>query len=120
MSDIKLIVDGKEFHQNCFACSQCSVKLESVYGSKAGEYYCESCYLTLFGKKCAGCEKVGTIFLLKIFYFILLQVILGEGLRFGEQNYHRTCFKCSVCDQALAQGAAHSIKVDKTKHSFAF
>ena len=53
-----------------------------------------------------------------LFYF--LQVILGEGLRFGEQNYHRTCFKCSVCDQALAQGAAHSIKVDKTKHSFAF
>lgn len=94
MDDIKLIVDGKEFHQNCFACSQCSVKLESVYGSKGGEYYCESCYLTLFGKKCAGCEKV----------------ILGEGLRFGEQNYHRVCFKCAVCDQALAQGAAHSIK----------
>ena len=82
-----------------------------MYGSKGGEYYCESCYLTLFGKKCAGCEKVGTIFLLKIFYFILLQVILGEGLRFGEQNYHRVCFKCAVCDQALAQGAAHSIKV---------
>ena len=73
MPDIKLIVDGKEFHQNCFACSQCSVKLESVYGSKGGEYYCESCYLTLFGKKCAGCEKVGIIFLshqtLRLFNF---------------------------------------------------
>ena len=61
-SDIKLIVDGKEFHQNCFACFECGTKLESVYGSKGGQYYCESCYLTLFGKKCAGCEKVGMIF----------------------------------------------------------
>ena len=79
LSDIKLIVDGKEFHQNCFACSQCSVKLESVYGSKAGEYYCESCYLTLFGKKCAGCEKVGMIFLLNIFYFIFSRLFLVKA-----------------------------------------
>ena len=66
-------------------------------------------------------ESRDDILIEHIFYFIL-QVILGEGLRFGEQNYHRTCFKCSVCDQALAQGAAHSIKVDKTKlrHSLYF
>lgn len=62
-------------------------------------------------------ESRDDILIEHIFYFIL-QVILGEGLRFGEQNYHRTCFKCSVCDQALAQGAAHSIKVDKTFFAF--
>ena len=49
--------------------------------------------------------------------FNCLQVILGEGLRFGEQNYHRACFKCSVCGQALAQGAAHSIKVGSLGNS---
>ena len=41
-SDIKLIVDGKEFHQRCFACFQCGLGLDSVYGSKGGEYYCEA------------------------------------------------------------------------------
>ena len=63
-------------------------------------------------------ESRNDIVILNIFYLFFLQVILGKGLRFGEQNYHRTCFKCSVCDQALAQGAAHSIKVDKTFFAF--
>ena len=71
--DIKLIVDGKEFHQKCFACFNCSIQLDKVYGSKDGEYYCEMCYVQKFGKKCAACGKV----------------ILGEGLRFGEDSYHR-------------------------------
>jgi len=47
-----------------------------------------------FGKKCSYCQKV----------------ILGEGLRFGEENYHRECFMCSKCGVKLGQGAAHSIK----------
>ena len=29
-SDIKLIVDGKEFHKKCFSCKRCSVQLEKV------------------------------------------------------------------------------------------
>ena len=65
-----------------------------MYGSKDGEYYCEVCYVEKFGKKCSYCQKV----------------ILGEGLRFGEENYHRECFMCSKCGVKLGQGAAHSIK----------
>ena len=57
-SDIKLIVDGKEFHQKCFACLVCSVELDKIYGSKNGEYYCETCYVDKFGKKCEQCTKV--------------------------------------------------------------
>ena len=30
VSDIKLIVDGKEFHKKCFCCKKCSVQLEKV------------------------------------------------------------------------------------------
>jgi len=94
MNDIKLIVDGKEFHQKCFACFNCSIQLDKVYGSKDGEYYCEMCYVQKFGKKCAACGKV----------------ILGEGLRFGEDSYHRDCFKCYKCGEKLGQGSAHKIK----------
>jgi len=94
MDDTKLIVDGKEFHKACFACLICSLQLESVYGCKDDQYYCETCYLEMFGKKCGHCKKV----------------ILGEGLRFGESNYHRECFVCSECSSALKEGAVHSIQ----------
>ena len=56
--DTKLIVDGKEFHQKCFSCLTCSVQLDKIYGSKDGEYYCETCYVDKFGWKCAQCGKV--------------------------------------------------------------
>ena len=35
-----------------------------------GQYYCETCYVAACGKRCAGCG----------------QVILGEGLKFGEER----------------------------------
>eukprot|EP00092_Neocalanus_flemingeri_P020518 GFUD01022231.1.p1 GENE.GFUD01022231.1~~GFUD01022231.1.p1 ORF type:complete len:519 (+),score=136.93 GFUD01022231.1:269-1825(+) len=94
MEDIKLIVDGKEFHQKCFVCLVCSVQLDKIYGSKNGEYYCETCYVDKFGKKCAECAKV----------------ILGEGLRFGNESYHKDCFNCSKCSHSVEQGSVHSIK----------
>jgi len=94
MDDTKLIVDGKEFHQKCFACLVCSLQLDKIYGSKNGEYYCETCYVDKFGKKCAQCAKV----------------ILGEGLRVGEESYHNDCFTCSNCPNPLEQGSVHSIK----------
>ena len=58
VSDTKLIIDGKEFHQKCFSCLVCSVQLDKIYGSKDGEYYCETCYVDKFGRKCAQCVKV--------------------------------------------------------------
>ena len=58
VADTKLIVDGKEFHADCFCCVICSVKLDKIYGSKDGDYYCENCYVDTFGKKCAGCSEV--------------------------------------------------------------
>ena len=75
--DTKLIVDGKEFHQNCFKCSHCSSQLDSVYGRKEGQYYCETCYVQIAGKKCSDCG----------------QVILGPGLKFGTETFHTACFK---------------------------
>ena len=61
ISDTKLIVDGKEFHKACFACLICSVQLESVYGCKDDQYYCETCYLEMFGKKCGHCKKASLL-----------------------------------------------------------
>jgi len=94
MEDTKLIVDGKEFHAACFCCVVCSVKLDKIYGSKDGDYYCEDCYVDRFGKKCARCS----------------QVIIGSGLRFGSDNYHKDCFTCSQCSKTLEQGAVQAIK----------
>jgi len=94
MEDTKLIVDGKEFHESCFSCLVCSAQLDKIYGSKDGQYYCETCYVDKYGKKCAQCAKV----------------ILGEGLRFGAESYHKDCFNCSQCSSTLEQGSVHSIK----------
>merc|ERR1712130_307131 len=94
LEDIKLIVDGKEFHKKCFSCKKCSLQLETVYGNKEDDYYCEPCYLEMEAKHCANCTKV----------------ILGEGLRFGEETYHPECFNCSKCATPLTQGSFHAIK----------
>ena len=111
LADTKLIVDGKEFHQKCFACLVCSVQLDKIYGSKNGEYYCETCYVDKFGKKCAQCAKVRDSVGQAGFHIIVLwQVILGEGLRVGEESYHNDCFTCSNCPNPLEKGSVHSIK----------
>ena len=34
---------------------------------------------------------------------INFKVILGEGLRFGEETYHPDCFNCSQCQTPLNQ-----------------
>jgi len=94
LEDIKFIVDGKEYHKRCFSCEKCSVQLEKVYGNKDDRYYCEPCYVELEAKHCSSCNKV----------------ILGDGLRFGEEAYHADCFSCSQCSSSLAQGTFHAIK----------
>ena len=91
--DTKLVVDGKEFHRQCFTCHHCSSLLDSVYGIKDGQYYCEGCYVENFGKKCSHCG----------------QTILGPGLKFASQTFHRDCFKCWRCGEGL-QGAANTLK----------
>ena len=34
-------------------------------------------------------------------------MILGEGLRFGEETYHPDCFNCSQCETPLNQVTNH-------------
>ena len=34
-------------------------------------------------------------------------MILGEGLRFGEETYHHDCFNCSQCETPLNQVTNH-------------
>jgi len=94
LEDIKLIVDGREFHKKCFSCANCYVQLEEVYGNKEGKYYCETCYIDLEGRHCITCD----------------QVIIGEGLRFGDMMYHKDCFNCYKCNGPLEQGSVHAIK----------
>jgi len=95
IDDTKLIVDGHEFHETCFSCVSCNVQLDKVYGKKDETYYCEPCYIEKFGKRCHGCSEV----------------ILGEGLRFGDVSFHKNCFNCSLCGTLIPQpGPVHSIK----------
>jgi len=95
LEDTKLIIDGRELHKKCFVCAKCFVQLDKgVFGKKDGRYYCEPCYIELEGKHCTTCNKV----------------IIGEGLRFGEEMFHKECFSCSKCQGPLDQGSVHAIK----------
>ena len=143
-----------------------------MYGTKDGEYYCESCYLDMEALHCATCGKVNweigrissqkfrpvsyihfwqdmliiTIWrggnlkrrkrerkgekweedkygesgekeqakyrvemkILSTGKWSYSQVILGEGIRFGEETYHPGCFNCVQCGTALSQVSSNT------------
>ena len=87
----KIITEGHiavlnlHYHDNCFACSNCSSPFasidESIALSDSGKPLCKNCN----GVPCHKCKKM-----------IVDQILEASGL-----NYHPHCFTCSSCDAQL-------------------
>ncbi|XP_056335347.1 four and a half LIM domains protein 3b [Danio aesculapii] len=78
------------WHKECFLCTGCKVQLAGQPFTTQGEDpYCVKCFSNLYAQKCAACEKPITGF--------------GEGkyVSFEERQWHKLCFKCSVCSLSL-------------------
>lgn len=77
---------GKDWHPNCFKCTQCKIPLdpENFY-EKNGKPYCEKDFHNLFSPKCAGCIKPikGTVrYLYRILVFSFRNLLLDLTLDF--------------------------------------
>lgn len=81
----KLTLDDQEFHEDCLTCSICQEKIEKKYGKEDNKLFCENCYINNFSRKCFGCK----------------QVVLGPGIKYSENTFHKSCFKCSRCEEVL-------------------
>ncbi|RYY34356.1 hypothetical protein EON62_03380, partial [archaeon] len=85
LDDDGLCAMDKFFHTNCFVCKTCEVPFRDMpFFENAGEAYCRSDYLALFGKTvCAGCMEM-----------------LEAGQRaiaVGSRIYHVEHFCCEGC-----------------------
>lgn len=78
----------KKWHPECFTCNHCRKPFgNSSFYLEDGLPYCEVDWNNLFTTKCVACGHS-----------------IAAGDRWVEamnQNYHSTCFRCTVCGQTL-------------------
>ncbi|KAG1663754.1 Actin-binding LIM protein 1 [Nymphon striatum] len=70
-----LVALDKNWHIWCFKCNKCSSVLHGEFMSKDGIPYCEKDYQSLFGVKCAHCDRF----------------ISGKVLQAGDAIWHPRC-----------------------------
>jgi hypothetical protein len=81
------MLDNRPIHNDCFKCAQCSIFLRgNDYVRLANnETICFNCNLKLNGVECHKCS----------------QIIVKEGVTFGQKDYHQSCFNCDMCKANL-------------------
>ncbi|PRP89314.1 lim domain protein [Planoprotostelium fungivorum] len=90
----KKIEDGgiraanNNWHEECFACSQCGKALQGEFNTKDGKLYCREDYAKLNAKTCGGCG----------------QPIAGPFLKAMNKEWHQACFVCKNCKGSFASG----------------
>ncbi|CAG2121204.1 unnamed protein product, partial [Medioppia subpectinata] len=78
-----LRAQGKDWHPNCFKCTQCAIPLKpDNFYEKNGKPYCEDDYHKLFSPKCGGC---------------LFPITDGQIVNAMGKPWHPLCFKCTEC-----------------------
>jgi len=83
-----LKVLGHLWHLECFKCQNCHKDITGAYHDQGGMPYCPECYQEKFAAHCAKCGKP----------------ISGPAIVTKDQSYHKECFVCSKCGQALTKG----------------
>jgi leupaxin len=84
-----LLALGKQWHQDCFVCTECRCPLLGTFFEMSGVPYCTKDYQRKFDLTCAACGEV----------------ITDRHLVANNKKFHATCVKCSVCAQFFAAGA---------------
>jgi len=84
-----VVIKGSEekvFHKECVTCTKCSEPIEGKYFVEDGNMICHGCLEKEYGgRNCDICKED----------------IVGECLVSKGKNYHKTCVKCSICEENL-------------------
>ncbi|KAL8187552.1 UNVERIFIED_CONTAM: LIM and senescent cell antigen-like-containing domain protein 2 [Gekko kuhli] len=79
--------NGELYHENCFVCAQCFRQFpEGLFYEFEGRKYCEHDFQMLFAPCCGECGEF----------------IIGRVIKAMNNNWHPECFRCEICDVALA------------------
>ena len=90
--DYKKLSNGKCFHNACWNCSNCGVKLEGQYGITDEGILCPTCV--------DGCWTCGKL------------IVCGSQLvKALDHRYHPECFRCEDCDAQLSKYFVRSSEV---------
>uniref|UniRef100_A0A8B9PTD5 LIM zinc finger domain containing 2 n=1 Tax=Apteryx owenii TaxID=8824 RepID=A0A8B9PTD5_APTOW len=79
--------NGELYHENCFVCAQCFRQFpDGLFYEFEGRKYCEHDFQMLFAPCCGECGEF----------------IIGRVIKAMNNNWHPECFRCELCDVALA------------------
>lgn len=77
------------YHRDCFACENCGTSIASQpFQQKDSKRYCTPCYKKLHAKRCSACDDF---------------IVNGEFYTVDNDNWHKDCFRCQVCNEILKQ-----------------
>jgi len=83
--EAEAVMAGKDtYHQDCFTCTHCGIRLDGKYFIVDGEFFCEK-HRTVPLDSCTQCGD-----------FITEGAIVTNN-----KKYHPACFKCSICKMPL-------------------
>ena len=83
--------NGEPYHKDCFVCVKCKISIASTaFSIKDDEMFCTDCYSNAFAKKCKACNDY---------------ILSGEYYTLDEDTWHKDCFKCTKCGEALANSS---------------
>eukprot|EP00924_Labyrinthula_sp_SR-Ha-C_P013114 maker-scaffold_12-snap-gene-10.57-mRNA-1 protein AED:0.01 eAED:0.01 QI:89/0/0.5/1/1/1/2/0/986 len=77
----------KCYHERCFSCAECHLKLDDSFRQRNNNLFCESCYEKLYEPKCLKC----------------FQPIVGLGIVTEKGRYHLEHFSCTICSENLCE-----------------
>ena len=60
ISEKSVLVGEETYHEGCFVCFVCSIRLTGRYYLVSGQYYCEVHYREVILARCAGCHQALT------------------------------------------------------------
>jgi len=79
-----MLIGDKTFHDDCFTCDYCSVKLNERYYQLNDKYYCEQDK----DKDIPSCSLCETL-------------ITGDYVIINDNKIHASCFVCGVCGEKI-------------------
>ncbi|ORY65729.1 hypothetical protein LY90DRAFT_700708 [Neocallimastix californiae] len=89
-------INGKLYHQDCFVCNACGMKLDKQYLAIEGRPYCKKDYLKFKGYMCGICGEF----------------IENEFITIFDRKYHINCKKCILCGETLINKSFFSLPQD--------